>query len=150
MSSKKHFESVMRAWFEVVMSRSTEDFVRFLKERELNYAQYGALMRLYHHGNCAVSDLGNQFGISAPAASQLVEKLVQQHLVERTGDLHDRRVKQLALTDVGRALVKNSFEARLKWALTLGELLPTERLDATAQALADLIAAAQALEQPVV
>jgi DNA-binding MarR family transcriptional regulator len=148
MSSTKQFESIMRAWLEVFMSRSNEAFVRFLKKKELNYAQYGALMRLDHHGDCAVSDLGKQFGISNPAASQLVEKLVQVGLVERTESEHDRRMKQLALTSQGRALVRASMDARLDWARELGAALAPERRDAIAQALADLIAAAQTIEQP--
>jgi DNA-binding MarR family transcriptional regulator len=148
MSSTKQFESVIRAWFEVFMSRSTQEFVRFLKEKELNYAQYGALMRLYHGGNCAVGDLGKQFGFTAPAASQLVDKLVQEGLVERTEGLQDRRVKQLALTGDGRALVRASMDARLNWSRELGAALPPDQRDTIVQALADLIAAAQSLEQP--
>jgi DNA-binding MarR family transcriptional regulator len=149
MSSTKQFESVIRAWLEVFMSRSNEEFVRFLKKKELNYAQYGALMRLYHHGQCAVGELGKQFGITIPAASQLVDRMVRDGLVERTEAVHDRRMKHLALTSHGRALVRASMDARLDWARELGAELSAERRDAIVQALADLISAAQALEQPV-
>ncbi len=149
MSSDKQFESVMQAWFEVVLSRSTDDFVRFMKKYELNNAQYGTLMRLYHGGRCVVSDVGTQFGMTPPAASQLVEKLVEKGWVERTESEHDRRVKQLKLTQAGRALVRGSFEARYSWALKLGEKLPPERRDAIAQALSELIAAACSLDEPV-
>jgi DNA-binding MarR family transcriptional regulator len=148
MSSRKQFESIMRAWFEVFMSRSNEEFVRFLKKKELNHAQYAALMRLYHHGDCAVSDLGKQFGVTIPAASQLVEKLVQEGLVERTESEHDRRMKQLALTSQGRALVRASMDARLDWAHELSAALAPEQRDTIAQALAELIAAAQTIGQP--
>lgn len=148
MSTMKQFESVMRAWFEIIMSRSSEDFVRFMKKTQLNNAQYGTLMRLYHGGGCAVGDIGTQFGMTLPAASQLVEKLVEKGWVERTESEHDRRVRHLTLTDQGRALIRSSFEARYSWAVKLGEKLPTERRDAIAQALADLIAAAQALDEP--
>ncbi len=148
MSSTKQFESVMRAWFEIMTSRSAEDFVRFLKKTQLNNAQYGTLMRLYHGGSCAVGDIGTQFGMTLPAASQLVEKLVEKGWVERRESEHDRRVRHLALTDQGRALIRSSFEARYSWAVKLGEKLPAERREAVAQALADLIAAAQSLETP--
>jgi|SRR5579859_7661698 len=147
MSSTKQFESIMRAWLEVFMSRSNEEFVRFLKKKDLNYAQYGALMRLYHHGDCAVSDMGKQFGISIPAASQLIDKLVQEGLVERTESEHDRRMKQLALTSAGRAVVRASMDARLDWAHELGAALAPEQRATIAQALAELIAAAQTIGQ---
>ena len=148
MSSAKQFNSVMRAWLEVFMSRSTEAFARFLKQKELNYAQYGALMRLYHHGDCAVSALSKPFGITIPAASQLVDKLVQEGYVERAESLHDRRVKQLALTSRGRALVRDSMDARLDWTRELSAALAPEQRETIAQALAELIAAAQSLETP--
>ena len=146
MSSAKQFESVMRAWLEVFMSRSTEEFARFLKKKELNYAQYGALMRLYHHGDCAVSALSKPFGITIPGASQLVDKLVQEGYVERTESIHDRRVKQLALTSRGRALVQASMDARLDWTRELSTALSPEQRASITQALAELIAAAQTLE----
>src|SRR5713226_3504436 len=115
MSSANKFHAVMREWVKVFMSRSTQDLVPFLKHSELNMAQFGALMRLYHQDNCGVSDIGDQFGITHPAASQLVEKLVQNGLVERTEAAHDRRVRHLALTSKGRALVESSLETRLSW-----------------------------------
>ena len=149
MSSTKQFESVMRAWLEVFMTRSHEEFARFLRKKELNYAQYGVLMRLYHTGDCAVSDLSKPFGITIPAASQLVDKLVQEGLVERTESERDRRMKHLALTSHGRALVRAGMDARLDWARELSTALAPERRETIAQAMADLIAAAQALEQPV-
>ena len=149
MSSTKHFDAVMQAWFQVFMGRSTEAFMRFMKDNDLNAAQYGALMRLYHHGNCTVSDIGTQFGITPPAASQLVDKLVHAGLVERAESAHDRRVKQLALTSRGRQLVDASQAARLEWTRDLGQALSPDRRATIAQALADLIAAAQSMDQPV-
>ena len=149
MSSAKQFESVMRAWFEVFMSRSNEEFARFLRRKELNFAQHGVLMRLYHHGDCAVSDLSKPFGITIPAASQLVDKLVQEGLVERTESVHGRRMKQLALTSQGRARVRAGMDARMDWTHKLGNSLAPERRENIAQAMADLIAAAQELEQPL-
>ena len=146
MSSVKQFESVMRAWLEVFMSRSNEEFARFLKHKELNYAQYGTLMRLYHHGDCAVSALSKPFGITMPAASQLVEKLVQEGYVERTESTSDRRVKQLALTSRGRALVRASMDARLDWTRELSAGLAPAQRESITLALAELIAVAQTLE----
>ena len=149
MSSTKQFEAVMRAWLEVLMGRSHEAFARFLRKTELNYAQYGVLMRLYHTGDCAVSDLSKPFGITIPAASQLVDKLVQEGLVERTESERDRRMKHLALTSHGRALVRAGMDARLDWAHKLSAALAPEQRDNIVQAMVDLIAAAQDLEEPL-
>ena len=86
--------------------------------------------------------------ITNAAASQLVDKLVQAGLVARTEAAHDRRVRQLALTDQGRALVKSSLEARLSWTRGLGESLPPAKRDAIIHALSEMIEAGQQLEQP--
>jgi DNA-binding MarR family transcriptional regulator len=149
MSSTKQFESVLRAWLEVLLSRSNEEFARFLKKKELNYAQFGVLMRLYHHGECAVTDLGKQFGITMPAASQLVDRMVREGLIERTESVHDRRMKQLALTSQGRSLVRAAMDARMDWTRDLGAALAPEQRETIAEALAALIVAAQAVEQPL-
>ena len=148
MSSVNKFHAVMREWVKEFMSRSTQDLIPFLKQSDLNMAQYGTLMRLHHQDKCGVSDIGDQLGITHPAASQLVEKLVQNGLVERTEAAHDRRVRQLALTSKGRALVQSSLEARLGWTRALGESIPNDRREAIVQAMTELIAAAQDLEKP--
>ena len=149
MSSTKQFHDAMREWVEVFMSRSMHDLSRFIKQADLNMAQYATLMRLYHHQNCGVSEVGAQLGITNAAASQLVEKLVQNGLVERSESAEDRRVRHLALTRQGRALVSSSLEARLGWTRALAESLPPQRREAIVQAIADLIEAAHGLEQPV-
>ena len=93
--------------------------------------------------------MSKPFGITIPAASQLVEKLVQEGLVERTEAVHDRRRKHLALTADGRALVRASMDARLNWTRELGAGLSPERRATITQALADLIAAANQMDQKV-
>jgi hypothetical protein len=57
-------------------------------------------------------------------------------------------VRQLALTDQGRALVKSSLEARLSWTRGLGESLPPAKREAIIHALSAMIEAGQRLEQP--
>ena len=149
MSSTKQFHDVMREWVEVFMGRSMHDLSRFIKQADLNMAQFSTLMRLYHPGNCGVSDVGAQLGMTNAAASQLVEKLVQFGLVERTEAAHDRRVRRLTLTRQGRALVTSSMEARLGWTRELAESLPPQRREAIIQSISELIKAAHGLEQPI-
>ena len=148
MSTSKQFNATMREWVELFMARSMHDLTRFIKQADLNMAQYSTLMRLHHLDHCGVSDVGEKLGITNAAASQLVDKLVQAGLVARTEAAHDRRVRELALTDQGRALVKSSLEARLSWTRGLGESLPPAKRDAIIQALSEMIEAGQRLEQP--
>jgi DNA-binding MarR family transcriptional regulator len=148
MSTPDQFNLALREWLHVFMTRSTHDLVRFLKEADLTMGQYSVLMRLSHDGQCGVTDVGGHLGITNAAASQLVDKLVQQSLVERSEHPTDRRIRQLSLTANGRDLVQRSMEARIGWTNALFDALPTEQRAAVIQGLRDLAAAAQSLEQP--
>lgn len=146
MSTSPDLTATLREWMHVVMARSMNDLGRFLKQADLTMAQYGTLMRLHHASRCGVGELANDLSITNAAASQLVDKLVNLGLVERTEDADDRRVKRLSLTDQGHAFVQQTFDARLGWTRALADSLPPERRAAIVAALRDLIAAADAME----
>lgn len=59
-----------------------------------------------------VSALAADLGLSRPAASQLVEKLVRAGLVVRTAEARDRRVRSVALTRRGRGVLTRVSAAR--------------------------------------
>ena len=148
MSTPELFNESLREWLKVFMTRSMHETVLYLKQADLTMGQYSVLMRLHHDGQCGVGDVGSHLGITTAAASQLVEKLFQQGLLERSEDPTDRRVRQLSLTGAGRDLVKQSMDARIGWTRALFDALPAERREVVIQALQDLAAAAQTLEQP--
>jgi len=109
-------------------------------------SQFSTLMRLFHQGGCGVSDIGEQLGITNAAASQLIDKLVQQGLVERSEDHRDRRAKHLVLTENGRTLVMESIEARRHWMEELTSALTPDDQHAITRALVILTEAALGLE----
>jgi len=143
----QRFARCLREWAEVFGHRSMRDFVRFAKQAGISMPQMHTLMRLYHEGACGVSDVGAQLGVTNAAASQMIERLVQQGLVERTEDVHDRRVKHLSLTARGRALVQKGIEARRRWMDDLPKMLSAERQAAIVAALDYLTQAARRLEK---
>lgn len=128
------------------MRRSMRDFFVFVRETGLSTTQLNTLMRLYYGGSCGVSHIGDHLGITNAATSQLVQRLVEQGLLERTEDPDDRRFKQLALTPAGRALIEQAIEARRRWLedLTLA-LTPQQQANITATLL-DLTQAARELD----
>jgi DNA-binding MarR family transcriptional regulator len=142
------FTDAIRRWSEVFLGRTMHDLYRYVKAADLTMPQFSLLMRLYrgdHGDRCGVTDVGAHLGITNAAASQLVDKLVNQGLVARTEDARDRRVRRLALTPPGRRLVEGSVDARLAWAAGLAEALPAERCAEVAEALEALVAAAERL-----
>lgn len=136
----------LREWAEIFMHRSMCDFFQFIRETGLSTTQLNTLMRLYHGGSCGISDVGDYLGITNAATSQLVQRLVEQRLLERAEDPHDRRVKQLTLTAEGRTLIEQAIEARRRWLEGLTTALTPEQQLNIVTALADLTEAARKLE----
>jgi DNA-binding MarR family transcriptional regulator len=147
MSSQKQVTEAIRSWAEVFMHRSMRDFARFMHTAGLSMPQVNTLMRLYYEHTCGVSDIGRQFGVSNAAASQMIDRMVQQGLLERTECAGDRRVRQISLTGKGRALVEQAIEARHRWLNELPDQLTREQQAAIVTGLAKLTEAAQHLEQ---
>ena len=76
------------------MHRSMHSLIHYIKKNDLSMSQIGALFQI-NHGKSNVSELGEGLGITIAAASQMLERLVQQELILRTEDPEDRRVKKL-------------------------------------------------------
>jgi DNA-binding MarR family transcriptional regulator len=147
MSEPTQLSQVLRHWTRVFMQRSFHDFQRFMEESDLSPSQTASLMRLYHCGASGVSDIGKHLGITRPAASQLVERMVQQGLLERAEDPHDRRFKKVRLTPKGSAVVEGGVQARLQWIEQLTARFTPEEQNTILAALTLLSQAAQKLEE---
>jgi len=146
MSANQQLSAALREWAELFMRRSMRDFIHFIKETGLSTTQLNTLMRLYYHDACPVSEIGDHLGITNAATSQMVQRLVEQGLLERSEDPTDRRVKQLTLTAEGRALIDQGIEARRRWLEDLTTALPAEQQANIITALADLTSAARRLD----
>ena len=147
MHSIDPFIVTLRKWIEIFMRHSMRNFIHYSKESGLSMSQIGALFHI-HRGASGVSDLGDDLGVTSAAASQMLERLVQSQLILRSEDPHDRRVKQLILTDKGRHILQESLHARQSWLDDLaGALSPAEK-DQIITSLNILIDKASQLEQP--
>ncbi len=146
MSSAKQFNTVLREWAEIFMTRSMREWARFVKSSGLSMPQFSTLMRLYYHGGCGISEISAHLDVTAPAASQMVDRLVQMGLLERDEDPNDRRAKQVTLSAKGRGLIEKGIEARNRWSEELATKLTAEQRGIVVEALAHLSEAANKLE----
>lgn len=137
----------LHEWMHVLMRRSMRDFMLFAKEKNLSMAQINALFRIHHKGACGVSDLGDELGVTSAAASQLLERLVQQGLVTRSEDPFDRRNKRIVLTEAGERIIQESIQARQKWLTSLADLLTPAEQEQVEASLRLLIERAALLEE---
>ncbi len=112
---------------EYLLALIIQDFLHFLHQTGLTRPQIHALLHIYHAGECQISEIGALTESSPAAASQLVERLVQQGLVQRTEDPLNRRVKKLRLTDKSLKLINQGVTANRSLAALMSELTPKQR-----------------------
>lgn len=91
-----------------------------MKQDGLSMPQIYTLLYLYHEGEVRISDIGVLMDVGKAAASQLVDRLVQQGLVERVEDESDRRAKKIRLLPKSLALIKNGLKVQRQ---QMGEVL---------------------------
>ena len=112
MTKSPQFDQAVRAWMDVFMHRSMRGWAQFAKSSGLSMPQFSIVMQLHHKGAFGMSEVSERFEITPAAASQLVDKLVQNGFVQREEDPKDRRAKSLNLTDKGRELVRRGAQER--------------------------------------
>ena len=133
-------------WMEISTTRSMRDWGRYVKDTELSMPQFGILMRLYYRGGCGISDISKRAGVSRAAVSQLIERMVEKQLIERSEDPQDRRAKQIVLAAKGRELVRTSIGERYRWVEDLVSNLTGGEQEIVLQALPSLVKSLEKLD----
>ena len=146
MPHSPQFSQAIRSWMDVFMHRSMRGWGLFAKSTGLSMPQFSVMMQLHHRGNCAIGDISERFDITNAAASQLVDKLVQNGFIKREEDPQDRRAKMLNLTDKGRDLIQRGIEERYRWVDDLAGKLTLEERAKVTEALNFMTRAAKELE----
>ena len=129
------------------MRRSMQDMRELNRQTGLSMSQISTLFRIYRGGDCGVSDIGDDLGVTSAAASQMVDRLVHLGLLERSEDPKDRRNKPLKLTTQGQEVVCEIIDARQRWLEDLTAALTPDQQQAIVLALTALTHAARDLEQ---
>jgi DNA-binding MarR family transcriptional regulator len=148
MHSNDPFAHTLHAWSEVVMRRAMHSQLLFAKQSGLSMSQLGALYQIHARGHCGVSGLGEDLGVTSAAASQMLDRLVHLELISRSEDPHDRRGKQIILTDQGRQTLQASLRVHQRWLDDLGRSLSAAEKEQISAALHILIDKAGQLEPP--
>jgi DNA-binding MarR family transcriptional regulator len=148
MKNSAQIKTTLRRWMEIVMTRSMHDWVHYVKNSGISMPQFRLLMQLYYQDtSCGISQISDDMSVTNAAASQLVDKMVQGGLLERAEDPHDRRAKQVTISERGREFVKNGIEQRYLWVNELAENLSPEERQSVVDALTILTDRALALQE---
>ena len=143
------FVATLEEWIKVSRHRLMRNFIDYARKSGLSMSHIGALFHLYHEGTCGVTELGNHLDVTSAAASQMLERLVQQGLILRTEDPDDRRVKQIVLTDKGNRVLEEGIRAQKMWLGDLTETLSAAEKEDITVGLKILIEKVRTLKQPV-
>ena len=111
----ENISTLLHTWAENAMRRSMWAFIRFNQERNLSAPQINTLIFIYRHGHTSVNDLARRWGVTKAAASQMVDKMVDQGWIDRTENLKDRRSRDLTLTKQGKQLTEDAQKFRHAW-----------------------------------
>ncbi len=141
------FVQALHGWADISAQHSLQGWAHHARATGLSMPQFSILMQLYRRRYCGISDISDRFEISSAAASQHVENLVRAGLIGRTEDPHDRRAKQIQLSEKGRALLQHGFGARYQWIDQLAKAVDPADYDKVAEALSILAEAAHKVEQ---
>jgi DNA-binding MarR family transcriptional regulator len=115
---------------------------------ELTMRQLQAVLVLGRSGRLASGFLARELGIGLPAASQLVDRLVEQGQVERREDPADRRRTIVSLTPAAESMVAHLLEGSREVLESWMRRLTPEDLDRLARGLAALAEVAAAQPRP--
>jgi DNA-binding MarR family transcriptional regulator len=72
---------------------------------DLTYNQYKTLLTIADRGECSLGELGRELEVAMSSASQMVDRLVGQGLVNREQDADNRRQVIIRLTPQGQELI---------------------------------------------
>jgi len=117
-------------WNKAFMRGQMTGFMRYARQIGLSMSQMGVLFVLHGHGvSVGVSDVGEYLGVTSAAASQMLDRLVQQGLILRVEDPADRRAKKISLTEKGRQVIEDGVKDRRRWfASFVDEMTDEERI----------------------
>ncbi len=147
MDASNNLVNTLHEWLELFRRSLMGTIFTYARDNGLTMAQLGTLFHITHRGACGVSEIGSDLGVTNSAASQMLERLVQLHLVTRTEDLNDRRVKQIVLTEKGIQIVRESSVAFHAWIADLAGSMTSEEQETVRRALVILIDKARQLEK---
>ena len=145
MNQDNDLISNLRSWVEVFMRLTIRQLMQYSRESGLSMQQ---IRTLFHIHGCSrgITNVGEHLGITKAAASQMIDKMVEQGLITRVEDPHDRRGKKIDLTEKGILFMQKSLEARQGWLENLASRFSPEEGEQVTQSLSMLVEKACQLE----
>jgi DNA-binding MarR family transcriptional regulator len=129
-SSPAEVEEILSSFTEIMSGLMIDQYQKQITELELTLPQ-AQVLRVLRRGPMQTGQLATEMKISAPAITQLTDRLIRKGLIERSAAADDRRCVIVGLSTDGRCLV-DQFNRRRQEIFdeALAELSETERKQA--------------------
>jgi DNA-binding MarR family transcriptional regulator len=129
-SSPAEVEEILSSFTEIMSGLMIDQYQKQITELELTIPQ-AQVLRVLRRGPMQTGQLAAEMKISAPAITQLTDRLIRKGLIERSAAADDRRCVIVGLSDDGRMLVDRFNRRRQEiFDEALAELSETERKQA--------------------
>jgi DNA-binding MarR family transcriptional regulator len=140
MAGKPEVEEILNHFADAMSKLFLEQFQQQIAELDLTLLQ-AQVLRILRRGPLPTGQLASELRISAPAITQLTDRLIRKGLIERQAASLDRRCVLVALSARGKRLV-DQFRKRRSEAFSgaLASLSRTEQSEVI-EALKKIIAA---------
>jgi len=112
----------------LLAGRLPEETVSLL-DYDITLQQMRAFAVIYARGEVAMTQVAEALGVKANVATGIVQRLFDRGLVERSEDPADRRVRQIAVSAKGVALIEEMSSIVLSKGRRLLERLNDEQLE---------------------
>jgi DNA-binding MarR family transcriptional regulator len=121
-----------------LVMRTIRAQMRSQRDADLSVPQFRALGYVYRHPGTSLADVAAHLGLTPPAASRLVDGLVQRQYVQRQLAAADRRSIDLTIAPRGSALYEATRRTTQAYLAALLQPLADEDLASLAHALETL------------
>lgn len=86
-----------------------------LDDFDITPPQFNALLLLAEHGDMTIGELGSKMYLASSTATDLIDRMERNGLVERLRDSADRRVVRLHMLDKGQEMIQKVLESRKRY-----------------------------------
>ncbi|MHB8927641.1 MAG: MarR family winged helix-turn-helix transcriptional regulator [Bacillota bacterium] len=106
-----------------------------LQDFDVTPPQFNALLALDHHGQLTMGELCDHLYLACSTATDLVDRMERNALIERERDASDRRVIRLKIKGRGREIIAQVLVARRKYLATVMESIGKDEKGRLIQAM---------------
>jgi DNA-binding MarR family transcriptional regulator len=104
-------ERLLRTVSSIIKRRGRDILSNF----DITPPQFNALLILRNHGNLTIGELGEKMYLACSTATDLIDRMERNGLVERRRDQNDRRVIRLHVKEKGMEMVQAVMAARKRY-----------------------------------